>query len=92
MDAATAQDRLATMTTRYLDRYVCVCVLCAVPMCACNKIFLKIEDACGLGPDLELPPELTRVIDIMIITRNRRARAFQLLEYQMGGGRLYLTN
>ena len=61
-------------------------------MCVCNIVFLKIEDACGLGPDLELPPELTRVIDIMIITRNRRARAFQLLEYQMGGGRLYLTN
>ena len=89
MDAATAQDKLATMTTRYLDRHVCVC---AVPMCVCNIVFLKIEDACGLGPDLELPPELTRVIDIMIITRNRRARAFQLLEYQMGGGRLYLTN
>ena len=68
MDAATAQDKLATMTTRYLDRYVCVC---AVPMCVCNTIFLKIEDACGLGPDLELPPELTRVIVIMIITRNR---------------------
>ena len=46
-----------------------VCV-CAVPMCVCNIIFLKIEDACGLGPDLELPPELTRVIVIMIITRN----------------------
>ena len=70
MDAATAQDKLATMTTRYLDRYVCVCV-CTVPMCVCNIIFLKIEDACGLGPDLELPPELTRVIVIMIITRNR---------------------
>ena len=34
-------------------------------------IFMKIEDACGLGPDLELPPELTRVIVIRIITRNR---------------------
>ena len=28
---------------------------------------MKIEDACGLGPDLELPPELTMVV-IMVIT------------------------
>ena len=62
MDAATAQDKLATMTTRYLDLYVCA--VCAVPvlcllMYVCSvfvAVFVAVccSSCCSMGGDVWL--------------------------------------